>query len=177
MSVPPIHKQYAQFDRICTCGRSFGFFQREFEKRERELRSTGMSLSDTRKQICKEMGIIKLCCLREVTNYPMAFILDCGVNAYTNTTYSDRNENIKMGNLPNFVGEEFLPATRNVWGFDPNNYCAMIMSESTSDLEKFGLLMNLNNTENLQFCNFYSEKTMSFPIVFRSNIKPPENFI
>lgn len=176
MSVPPIHKQYAQFDKICTCGRRFGFFQREFEKREKELVSSGLNYSDARKQIFKEMGITKICCLSEVTTYHLAFILDCGVNAYTDVTYPDKTENIKMGNVPNFVGEEFLPATRNVWGFDPNNYCYSILAESTSDLEKFGLSMNLSNTENLQFCNFYSHKTVSYPIVFRSNIKPPENF-
>lgn len=174
-SVPLTHTQYAQFDERCTCGRRFAILQRDFIKREKELLSEGLSLSETRLKIMEEMKIYMLCCREKVTTYSMQFIFDTGYNAGVITT-DNSGGNLKMGNTPNFVGEEFLPATRNRWGFNPNDYCSMIMEENKSPSERLGIYFVNSQQLPLTFYNLASKTTTSYPINFRSNISPPNNF-
>lgn len=176
-NVPPIYRQYPQFKFRCTCGRRLGFFQRAFEKMERELINEGKTVSESRIEIFKRLGITTVCCIHEMTNYPLPFICDVGYGSYSDITgikNIDQPCNIKRGNDLTFVGEEFLPATRNVWGFDPNRYCRIIEEKSNSIHSRLGLSMR--EDVKLQFCNFQSAETKHFPIVFRSSILPPNNF-
>lgn len=182
--IPPAYTQYPQFDELCSCGR-IAITQQEFEDREQQLLNEDNSLKETRKKILKEMGISMICCLRDYTNYPKHFICDVGNNALTNITSEHTNNvftNNKMGNRLDFVGEEFLPLTRNKWGFDPNNYCGMIHRLTLSDVEKIGTIKVITpgtESQPAQFCNFSvgsSDNIQAFPLKFRSTINPPNNF-
>lgn len=183
--IPPAYTQYPQFDELCSCGRRIAVTQRAFEEREQQLLAEGYSLKETRKKILKEFGITMICCLRDYTNFPKHFICDVGNSAFTNITSemtSNNFTNNKMGNRLDFVGEEFLPLTRNKWGFDPNSYCLSLHRMTLSDVEKIGTVKVITSgteSQPAQFCNFSTGNhgnIQSFPLVFRSTIEPPNNF-
>lgn len=180
--VPPIYKKWAQFDKLCSCGKRKATLQRMFEIKVTRYLSAGMELKDARLQTLKELGIKKTCCLRDMTYFQKNFIYDTTMGAYSNITIAKggRNkldENLRTGNNPNVIGYEFLPKTNGVMPFDMNEYSRMLALMQISTFDRIEILRR-DGTNSIntvpQFPNYRVVESQNMPTVL-SDIKPLTN--
>lgn len=178
--VPPAYYKWAQFSDICTCGKRVAIDQRKFGILTSESLNNNMMLKESRINTIKKLGVKRICCLREFTNFPNNFICDRNLNAYTDVTISKGksiNQNLRGGNNSTEIGFEFLPKTNGKMGFDLNRYCLKLSQISLSNFDKMGILRTdgSNPNDNIpQFPNYKSTKTENFPAI-QSEIPPLTN--
>lgn len=177
---PPIFKRWAQFDRICSCGKRKAVLQRKYEIRMTKYLSEGFSPKKSRLKILKEFDIKTICCLRDLTYYQKNFIYDNSIGAYVNITINKGNklnENLRSGNSSNIIGYEFLPKTNNEMPFNMNEYSMMLSMMQLSSFDKIGILRrDGTNSINIvpQFPNYRISESQNMPTIL-SNIPSLKN--
>ena len=169
-SKPPAYCQWVQLDEHCSCGLRKAVHQRKFENSEQKYLLQGLPLDVARIKAIKELGHLKLCCLRDLTYFPTVFICDATTNALTDITAnrgSAIQKNNRIGNDQGVIGWEFLPVTNGNLGFNMSNYCQKLFSITQSSLDKIGL--NRGNASSgdkkpCQFSNFYISRSQDYPL-------------
>lgn len=177
---PPIYKKWPQFDKICSCGERKAILQRKYEVKMTEYLAKGLSAKDARLRTLKELGIKKMCCLRDLTFYQKNFIYDNGLCAYSDITISKGkklNENLRSGNNSGNIGYEFLPMTNGEMPFNMNEYSMMLAMMQVSSFDKVEILRRdgTNSINSVpQFPNYRITESQNMPTIL-SEIPPLSN--
>ena len=173
---PPIYKKWSQFDKTCTCGERKAVLQRKYGDKMTKYLSEGLSLKDAKLKTLSELGIKKLCCLRDLTYWQKNFIYDNTIGAYTDITIAKGkklNENLRSGNNSGIVGYEFLPMTNGEIPFNMNEYSMMLAMMQVSAFDKVEILRRdgTNSINNVpQFPNYRITNSKNMPTVLSKTL-------
>lgn len=177
---PPIYKKWSQFDKLCSCGERKAVLQRKYERCKIKYLTEGLSIKEANLKTLKELGVKKLCCLRDLTYYQKNFIYDNGIGAYTDITIAKGkklSENLRSGNNSGIVGYEFLPMTNGEMPFNMNEYSMMLAFMQVSAFDRVEILRRdgTNSINTIpQFPNYRITESKNMPTIL-SEIPPLTN--